>query len=229
MEQTPKLWQRLNKYAEYLETRFDSSFERYEEPKMNNLNFKNWNDTFWCSNVIRKCHLKTIIPEDNKGLWLMHVNVFPRESVELPILGFDIVASTENIAGAFMDFSPLFGFPHPYSDYMERRIDNLEWNNTIELPPWAREIFSEDAIAVGNIDNGVELDQFIQATTDLIDFYIENLEENTFVSNRDTLPLLNRYCQNKKMDPRLHSSILAMGVSEEDKNDYINNILFEEI
>ena len=228
MEQTPKLWQKLNAVSKHIETKFDEALNRYEEPKMNNLKFENWNDTFWSSESVSKCHLKTIMPKDNKGLWLMHVNVFPRESIELPILGFDIVASTENIAGAFMDFSPLFGFPHPYSDYMERRIDNLKWNNTIDLPLWAREIFSGDAIAVGNIGNGVELDQFIQVTTDLIDFYIENLEENAFVSNRDTLPLLNRYCQNKKMDPRLHSSILAMGVSEEDKNHYVNNVLFEE-
>lgn len=229
MEQTPKLWQRLNKYAEYLETRFDSSFERYEEPKMNNLNFKNWNDTFWCSNVIRKCHLKTISPKDGKGLWLMHVNLFPRVNIELPILGFDIVAGPKKITGSFMDYSPLYGFPHPYHEYMEMCVAGLEWNKPRELPPWASEIFSSDMIAVSNINTDRELDQFIQVTTDLVDYYLDNLNMFALESRRDIRPLLNKYCQNQKLNPHLHRSILAMGISEKDKNDYINNILFEEI
>jgi hypothetical protein len=38
-----------------------------------------------------------------------------------------------------------------------------------------------------------------------------------------------KYCENQKMNPHLHRSILAMGISEEDKDDYVNNVLFEEI
>jgi len=54
------------------------------------------------------------------------------------------------------------------------------------------------------------------------------MEEHAVVSNRDTLPLLNKYCSNQKLNPHLHRSILAMGISEEDKDDYVNNVLFEE-
>lgn len=229
MEQTPELWKRLNEYADYIEKRFDETFERFEEPRMNDLKFENWNDTFWRSDVIRKCHLKTIVPKDNKGLWLMHINVFPKEGIELPILGFDIVAGPKKITGSFMDFSPLYGFPHPYSEYMEIAVDGLEWNKPRELPDWAKEIFSGDMIAVGNINTENELDQFIHTTSHLLDHYLYNLKENAFESGRNTKILLNRYCQNQKMNPHLHRSILAMGISEEDKDKYVNEILFEEI
>jgi len=222
------LWNRLNEYASYIHERFDDKFSRYHEHGMDGLEFKNWNDTFWCSDIIHKCHLKTIVPEDGKGLWLMHINIFPHKGIELPILGFDIVAGPKKITGSFMDFSPLHGHPHPYLYYMEKRVKDLSWNKPRELPPWAKEIFSENMIAVGNINTEEELEQFIEVTSDLLNYYLDNLEENAFNSNRDTTDHLNKYCINQKMNPHLHRSILAMGISEQDKDRYVNDVLFEE-
>tara|TARA_B110000503_G_scaffold134844_1_gene214424 strand:- start:78 stop:764 length:687 start_codon:yes stop_codon:yes gene_type:complete len=223
------LWDRLNDYAESLAAQFDNHFTRYNNPKYrDDWQFEGWTDTFWESETIGKCHLKTIQPADVKSLWLMHINVFPKVGVELPILGFDIVAGPNKITGSFMDFSPLHGYDHPYSDYMKVMVKGLEWNKPRELPTWAKEIFSDDMLAVGNIRDGHELDQFMDITNDLVDYYMTNLEENAYVSNRDTLPILNKYCANQKMNPHLHRSILAMGISEEDKENYVNDILFEE-
>jgi len=224
------LWTQLNNLAHNIETKFDQHFIRFDNPKYDeSLHFKDWRDLFWKTDKIRKAHLKTIIPSDGKGLWLMHVNVFPQVGIELPILGFDIVAGPKKITGSFMDFSPLHGFPHPYNDYMNARVQKLEWNKPRELPDWAKEIFSKDMLAVGNINDEEELNQFVDVTSDLVDYYLDNIEENMFESIRDTRYNLNKYCQNQKMNPHLHRSILAMGISEEDKNRYVNNVLFEEI
>lgn len=224
------LWTRLNSLAHSIETKFDQHFVRFDNPKYDkSLHFKDWSDLFWKTDKIRKAHLKTIIPSDGKGLWLMHVNVFPQPGIELPILGFDIVAGPKKITGSFMDFSPLHGNSHPYHDYMNIRVKDLEWNKPRELPDWAKQIFSSDMLAVGNINDEVELNQFIEVTTDLVDYYLDNIDENAFESVRDTRSILNKYCQNQKMNPHLHRSILAMGISEEDKNRYVNNVLFEEI
>lgn len=225
-----QLWKRLNEYASYIGLKFDEKFTRFDNPKYTeDMRFSGWTDTFWKSDTVSKAHLKTIVPENGKGLWLMHVNVFPRPGIELPILGFDIVAGPKKITGSFMDFSPLHGHPHPYSDYMHFVTQNLEWNKKRELPPWAKEIFSEDMIAVGNINTEEELEQFINVTTDLLDYYLNNIEKNSFKANRDTTPHLNKYCINQKMNPHLHRSILAMGINEEDKDRYVNDVLFEEI
>jgi Ferredoxin-dependent bilin reductase len=233
VENMTPLWNRLNEYASYIESKFDQHFDRFDNPKYtDDMHFPGWTDTFWQSVSVSKAHLKTIVPENDKGLWLMHVNVFPRPSIELPILGFDIVAGPKKITGSFMDYSPLHGFPHPYHQYMEMRVKGLEWNKPRELPQWAQEIFSPDMIAVGNINTEEELDQFIQVTKDLLNHYLDNIISNSFVlykGSRDTKPLLNKYCTNQKMNPHLHRSILAMGISEEDKDRYVNNVLFEEI
>jgi len=223
------LWDRLNNYADDLSKRFDSSFVSYDNPKYTeNMKFEGWTDTFWESETVGKCHLKTIQPKDAKSLWLMHINIFPKEGIELPILGFDIVAGPKKITGSFMDFSPLHGYEHPYNEYMKQAILGLEWIKPRELPDWAKEIFSGDMIAVGNIREGHELDQFISVTSQLVTYYLKNMENCAYVSNRDTLPILNKYCSNQKLNPHLHRSILAMGISEEDKESYVNNVLFEE-
>ena len=112
---------------------------------------------------------------------------------------------------------------------MKQSVANLEWNKPRELPPWAKEIFSENMIAVGNINTEEELDQFIMVTSDLVTHYLENLEQNAFKTNRNTIPILNKYCSNQKLNPHLHRSILAMGISEADKDAYVNGVLFEEI
>lgn len=224
------LWNRLNDYATYIWLRFDDHFERFDNPKYTeDMHFEGWTDTFWKSNFVSKCHLKTIQPKDAKGLWLMHINIFPKEGIELPILGFDIVAGPKKITGSFMDYSPLHGFDHKYNHYMKSKVKDLTWNKPRELPDWAKEIFSENMIAVGNINTEEELEQFIDVTTDLLDYYLVNLTNNAFLANRDTKPILNKYCINQKMNPHLHRSILAMGISEEDKDRYVNDVLFEEI
>ena len=224
------LWNRLNDYATYISLRFDDHFERFDNPKYtDDMHFEGWTDTFWKSNFVSKCHLKTIQPKDGKGLWLMHINIFPKEGIELPILGFDIVAGPKKITGSFMDYSPLHGFDHKYNHYMKSKVQDLTWNKPRELPDWAKEIFSENMIAVGNINTEEELEQFIEVTSDLLNYYLSNLTNNAFLANRDTKPILNKYCSNQKLNPHLHRSILAMGISEEDKERYVNNVLFEEI
>ncbi len=224
------LWIRLNEYADHLTRCFDQQFTRYNNEKYtDDLKFKDWKDTFWKSEQVSKVHLKTIVPDDGKGLWLMHINIFPRVGIELPILGFDIVAGPKKITGSFMDFSPLHGYDHDYNDYMAKKVYGIEWNKPRELPEWAKEIFSDNMLAVGNIRDGEELDQFMAITKDLVDYYLTNLKDSALVSNRDTKPLLNKYCTNQKMNPHLHRSILAMGISEEGKNQYVDDVLFEVI
>jgi len=222
------LWEKLNNYSKAITKKFDEHLTRFDNPKYD-MKFDGWTDLFWSSDKIQKCHLKTIKPVDGKGLWLMHINIFPKENIELPILGFDIVAGPNKITGSFMDFSPLHGFPHPYHEYMEIATKELEWNKPRELPDWAQQIFSSNMIAAGNIKDDLEVDQLIEVTTDLVDFYLDNLENNAFKSARQTKDILNNYCINQKKNHHLHRSILAMGISEEDKDRYVNNVLFEEI
>ena len=96
------------------------------------------------------------------------------------------------------------------------------------LPDWAQKLFSENMIAAGNIRDE-ELDQLCSVTGDLIEHYVKNLDMNAFPNKEDLTDWHNYYCKNQKKNPHLHRSILQMGISEQDKDKYVNEILFEEI
>lgn len=193
--------------------------------------FEGWEDYFWRSDVVRKCHLKTIEPSKNTtNLWLMHINIFPHTNVDLPILGLDIVSSPTKISGCFFDFSPTTPERHPYMDVFELLTKDLTWKKERELPPWAKEIFSEYIIGAGSVREGPETDQLREVTLRLLRYYVQGMDNPMFrKEGLDTRETQNKYCRNQKTNVQLHKSILAMGISEEDKNQYVENVLFEEI
>lgn len=219
------LWTQLIDLSERIEALFDKHLERYpiDEP----INFVGWKDTYWKSQQIRKCHLKTIDNRETQKLWLMHMNLFPRVDTSIPILGFDIVAGPNKITGSFFDFSPVCD-KHEFHEHFQRSVSNLAWNKPRELPDWARKIFSDHMIAVGNIREGKEIDQLTDVCLSLIEYYLERAPEFD-TPNGDFKEQQNFYCRQQKMNPHLHRSIIAMGISEYDKNRYVERVLFEEV
>jgi len=193
-------------------------------------NFDGWRDDFYTSSKIRKAHIKTIEPAGkNRKQWLLHVNVFPAVDIDAPIFGLDIVATPNKISGVFCDFSPTTENQTVFTDLFAEITKTLEWKRERELPPWAKEIFTEEMIAAGSVKHGPETDQLILAVGILTESYfrlIDHVSHNPFV---DTLKAQNKYCHFQKQNKMLHSSILSWGISEEDKDHYVNEVLFEEI
>ena len=217
------IWNNLINLSEKIEKIFDDNFERYPIPE--EINFDGWKDTYWKSDSIRKCHLKTIDNRDTQKLWLMHINIFPKIDLNTPILGFDIVAGQNKITGSFFDYSPVDN--DPFIDDYNSKVNDLEWNKPRELPEWAQAIFSKNMIAAGNIKTEEEINQLTETCLDLIQYYVKNIGKyDKTGSYKDKQ---NYYCKQQKLNPHLHKSILAMGISEEDKDRYVNRVLFEEI
>ncbi len=222
-----EIWNQLIDYSKRIESKFDSSYIR--NTIENIPTFDGWTDVFWYSESVRKCHLKIIDNRKSQKLWLMHINIFPSLSSDMPILGFDIVSGENKISGSFFDYSPV-NQKHQLLAHFHETNKNLEWSKPRELPEWAKKIFSDDMIAAGNI-RGEEVGNLIEVTEKLIEYYIAfSLQEPKSSKFEDEiLEKHNFYCQQQKLNPHLHRSILSMGISEEDKNDYVNRILFEEI
>ena len=59
--------------------------QEVENPK-HVADLEGWNDYFLGKRYHTKAHLKTIEPVGNNKLWLMHINIFPRENIDLPNL-----------------------------------------------------------------------------------------------------------------------------------------------
>jgi hypothetical protein len=218
---------RLIDYSKRIESKFNSSYVR--NTIENVPTFNGWSDMFWHSEGVRKCHLKIIDNRKTQKLWLMHINIFPSLSSDMPILGFDIVSGENKISGSFFDYSPV-NSEHHLLNHLHQSTKGLSWSKPRELPEWAKKIFSNDMIAAGNI-RGEEVGNLIEVTEKLIDHYIvlSLLEPKSSKFEDEILQKHNFYCQQQKLNPHLHRSILSMGISEEDKNDYVNRILFEEI
>lgn len=222
------LYDELNKFTTKVTHKFDLNFKQYKNEKHIHK-FNGWTDTFWYSDpAIRKCHLKTIDILEERNLWLLHINIFPQVGYDLPILGCDIVAGPKKISGSFFDFSPVISHDHPMMLHFGEKTKDLSWNKPRELPDWAKQIFSKHMIAAGAVKDE-EVTLLFDVTLDLIDYYLDNFNKFGIKTNIDTKPILNKYCINQKMNDKLHKSILAMGIPEYLKDDYVNNVLFEEI
>jgi len=225
-----ELFDRLRDLSVELRNLFSRSMTLYDNPK-HTADLEGWSDWFWSSDTIRKAHLKTIEPVGKNKLWLMHINIFPQFNINLPIFGLDIVANPQKISGCFCDYSPITEGSHPYLDKFELEIKDLTWTRAREMPDWAQEIFSENIVGAGSIREGDETDQLCNMAFNLASFYCTEMNnpqyQKTF--SLDTRKAQNKYCRNQKMNRMLHSSILAMGISEERKNQYVENVLFEEV
>ena len=116
-----------------------------------------------------------------------------------------------------------------FLDLFKEITKTLEWKRERELPPWAQEIFTEEMIAAGSVRQGPETDQLILAVGILTETYFNMINQLKPDPELNTIQAQNKYCFFQKQNKMLHSSILAWGISEEDKDDYVNDVLFEEI
>jgi len=225
-----ELFDRLRDLSFRLRCLFGANMQEYKNPK-HTADLEGWSDWFWKSDVIRKAHLKTIEPVGKNKLWLMHINIFPQPHVNLPIFGLDIVANPKKISGCFCDYSPIVEGPHPFLDKFNYETEGLLWTRAREMPAWAQEIFSPNIVGAGSIREGEETDQLCQMALNLASFYCLEMENPVYQRNKNlnTIEAQNKYCRNQKMNKMLHSSILAMGISEERKNQYVEEVLFEEV
>ena len=227
-----ELFDTLRKLAATLINEFDTAMERVENPK-HVADLDGWRDYFWESKTIRKAHLKTIEPVGKNKLWLMHINIFPHFDSDLPIFGLDIVANPKKVSGCFCDYSPTNESQkenHPYMIKFRTMTKDYEWKKARVMPDWALEIFSPDIVGAGAIKNGDETAQLTDMALSLTRFYFAEMDKPIYrqrvINSKEAQ---NKYCKNQKLNRMLHSSILSMGISEERKNEYVNNVLFEEI
>lgn len=227
-----ELFAELRHLADQLRSLFSKNLEKYDNDKhIHTDDLPGWEDHFWKSNSIRKAHLKTIEPVGKNKMWLMHINVFPSIHCDMPIFGLDIVATPNKVSGVFCDYSKTYDGISTglMQTYFRETVKDLSWNRERVLPPWATEIFSADMMAAGSVRPGEELDQLCKTALRLTDFYLESASIVPYKTTINTTAAQNKYCENQKINKMLHSSILAMGIPEDVKDQYVNNVLFEVI
>lgn len=182
-----------------------------------------WSNLVWESPKFRRAHLDVVDVRETKKLFMMHLCIFPHTHDASPIFGFDLIAGPKKVTGAFHDFSPVAD--HPLDAWFRERVKLLTWSKQRELPDWAKQIFSGDMIAAGNITDPEELQVLVNAVLRNLDTYLDGIGT---VGDVDHTAQQNRYCHFQKQNPHTPKVMQSLGFDEETVNRFIQECLFPE-
>ena len=183
-------------------------------------------DLVFESNIYRRAHVSIVDARENRKLWLLHVTVFPHIHNPAPIYGFDIISGPSRVSGAFHDLS-FAGSRDVIMPWFADRTQNLSWNKKRELPDWAKQIFSDNIVAIGAVGPD-ELQEFVKLGKETLEYYLEKLPE-TNDSNIDTTDDQNKYCHYQKQNQHTPRVLVNLGFTEDEARSFVSDRLFPEI
>jgi hypothetical protein len=217
------IWTKAEQFAEYIE----SLFKATGIPTREDLSEYNWYNAIYTSETYRRAHLEIVDRKNTHKMYIVHATIFPHYDDPSPIWGFDVVCGANKITGAFLDYSSAGNPHHEMIDWFKRYSQTLEWNKPRELPGWAQQIFSSGMIAAGNIQDESETELLGVALKTSLEYYLQNVGK-TKQSFFNYKPSQNRYCYWQRQNPRVVSSMVAMGESEETITRFVKQVLFPE-
>jgi hypothetical protein len=182
-----------------------------------------WPNYVFRSGVFRRAHLDVVDARDTKKLYMMHLCIFPHTNDPGPIYGFDLIAGPNKVTGAFHDFSPGYDKQHYMLDWFHDRVDGIKWSKKRELPQWAKNIFSGNMIAAGNINTMEELDEVLSLADETLTYYLDNIGNSTDI---DSTYAQNWYCHNQRQNLHTPKVMESLGFDSETVERFISSCLF---
>jgi phycocyanobilin:ferredoxin oxidoreductase len=219
------LWPELIKFQEYIISELDQHLVRYNEPQHSRFNQNGWTNITWKSERFRRVHLDVVDARETKKLWMMHLCMFPHLDSGAPIYGFDVISGERKVTGAFHDFS-VVDPTHEAVRFFSDIVSKESWKKERELPDWARAIFSDSMVAVGNIQTLDELTRLLRLVTTTTDWYLNQMQVDVTFSARD---IQNRYAYYQKQNPHTPRTMKALGLDDSDVDVFVRECLFPEV
>jgi len=219
-----QVWDRIEQLAKTFEKKFDET----GEPLEGTLDHEySWHNTLWTSSRYRRAHVEIVDFRETHKIYILHTTIFPHFNDPSPIWGFDAVCGPNKITGAFHDFSSGGDSRHFMMDWFAKETKDYKWRKPRELPEWAKQIFSENMIAAGNVQVGEELDDLCAVALKSLDYYLEHVGETQDFPN-DFHMAQNRYCYYQKQNPHVINSMVAMGIPKDNMHRFVDEVLFPE-
>ena len=150
------IWDRLIECKDEIINIFDASATEYDEPGLAHFNNDLWINRVWHNDDVRRAHIDVVDARESKGLWMMHVCVFPVLNNDGPIYGFDVIAGKNKMTGAFHDFSPSSNHDNPMIEGYKEAVADFIPKKQRQLPEWATNIFTDKMLAAGNVSTEEE-------------------------------------------------------------------------
>lgn len=183
-------------------------------------NIHSWLNYFYKSPAFRHIHLEYYVTEK---ISVVHSNVFPHPLVDIPILGFDLIALGDKVSGLFFDFTPTL----TKSAVLEHSLSNLSKRYKSpkrELPEWAN-FFSDKFYCVTPVSS--ELESIMSDIKRYIEYYIEVCKERE-LDYYYNIESQNEYCSGQKKNSKTFKALSAE-IGEENARDFLQIYLFPEI
>jgi len=226
------IWEKLIECQNEIIKTFDSRATEFEEPGLAYFNKPNdgWINRVWRNNHVRRAHVDVVDARNTKGLWMMHVCVFPVLNNDAPIYGFDVIAGKNKVTGAFHDFSPSSNRDHDMIQGYYDSVDHFVPKKQRALPEWARNIFTGKMLAAGNVTDEEEIVEIIRIATDNLHAYFDEVSEYTAGAvDTKVIDAQNYYCDNQTQNPHTANVMKSLGLPEEDVELFCKDMLFPKI
>ena len=224
------IWERLIQNSETIIKKLDFHMTEYEEPGMERFNKDGWTNRTWRRDSVRRAHVDIVDARETKGLWMMHVCMFPMITNSGPIFGWDIIAGKNKVTGAFHDWSPLLDKEHPMVRIFGDEAKKFTPSKKRDLPDWALKIFSPHMIAAGNITDEKELNNICRLVENNLTLYINHIEDFDWKApQEDVVKAQNYYCEHQQQNPHTPRVMLSLGLPEDDVKTFCTDNLFPTI
>jgi len=224
------IWDRLIECKDEIINIFEENASEFEEPGLAHFNNDLWINRVWRNDHVRRAHIDVVDARDTKGLWMMHVCVFPVLNNDGPIYGFDVIAGKNKMTGAFHDFSASATFDHPMIEGYKEAVADFIPKKQRQLPEWATNIFTDKMLAAGNVNSEEEAVAIIELAQDNLRAYFDEIGEFTGFGDRSLVTAAqNYYCHNQQQNPHTPRTMKSLGLNEEDVDRFCTDMLFPKI
>ena len=226
------IWKKLIDCKDDIIKIFDEQATEIQEDGLDYFNRPDngWINRVWANDYVRRAHIDVVDARTTKGLWMMHVCIFPTLDNPAPIYGFDVIAGKNKMTGAFHDFSPSADPDHPMIQGYFESVEHFIPEKQRELPEWARNIFTGKMLAAGNVKTDEEATEIIQIALSNLHAYFEEVGETKGEGAPDLVAACqNYYCENQQQNPHTANVMKSLGLPEEDVDRFCTDMLFPKL
>ncbi len=224
------IWNKLIECQDEIISIFDEQATEINEPGLDYFNRPDggWVNRVWANDNVRRAHIDVVDARDSKGLWMMHVCIFPNLDNNGPIYGFDVIAGKNKMTGAFHDFSKSSGGEeHPLIDWFKEAVEEYVPSKKRELPQWALNIFSGSMVAAGNVSSEEESKAIVEMALANLKVYFDSIGDYKNTANEEeTIKAQNYYCHNQQQNPHTPRVMKSLGLNEADVERFCTDMLF---
>jgi len=226
------IWDKLIECKDEIIKTFEERATEIQEEGLDYFNQPDngWINRVWANDSVRRAHIDVVDARDSKGLWMMHVCIFPTLDNPAPIYGFDVIAGKNKMTGAFHDFSPSADPDHPMIQGYFESVEHFVPEKQRELPEWAKNIFTGKMLAAGNVKTEEEATEIIRIALDNLHAYFDEVALTKGEGDKQIVAAAqDYYCHNQQQNPHTANVMKSLGLAEEDVDRFCTDMLFPKL